>query len=56
MASGPFAIESFGFTPPHGGNGTFRTLSSAPEPSSMTLLGLGVGGLLGYGWRRRRVA
>jgi hypothetical protein len=28
---------------------------AAPEPASITLLGLGTLGLLGYGWRQRRV-
>jgi hypothetical protein len=28
----------------------------APEPSSLTLLGIGTLGLLGYGWRRKRAA
>jgi hypothetical protein len=31
-------------------------VASTPEPASMTLLGLGVAGMAGYGWRRRKQA
>lgn len=30
--------------------------STAPEPSTLTLLGIGAVGLFGYGWRRRKLA
>ncbi len=31
-----------------------QTFSQAPEPGTLTLLGVGTLGLLGYGWRRRK--
>jgi MYXO-CTERM domain-containing protein len=31
-----------------------QTTSATPEPASLTLLGFGAVGLLGYGWRQRR--
>jgi PEP-CTERM motif len=30
--------------------------SNTPEPATMTLLGLGAAGMLGYGWRKRKLA
>ena len=43
----------------NGGNGEIiitYTAKSVPEPSTLALLAAGVGGLLGYGWKRRRRA
>jgi hypothetical protein len=36
------------------GNSTFTAVTAVPEPSSAVLMGAGVVGMLGYGWRRRR--
>jgi hypothetical protein len=41
------------------GNATFTATTATtatPEPASLTLLGIGAAGLLGYGWRRKRAA
>lgn len=34
--------------------GAETSLSPTPEPTSMALLGIGIVGMAGYGWRRRR--
>jgi hypothetical protein len=36
--------------------GSTSTFGAVPEPASLTMLGVGAAGLLGYGWRRRRRA
>jgi len=30
------------------------SLTSTPEPATITLLGIGIAGMAGYGWRRRK--
>jgi hypothetical protein len=32
------------------------TAQSVPEPASLTLLGIGIAGIAGYGWRRHKAA
>jgi len=39
---------------PNGGSLTPLPLVAAPEPSSLTLLGIGTCVLMGYGWKRRK--
>lgn len=64
-AYSPFVVgNTVLFTPPTvgtvffsiQGDGIEYELSSVPEPSSLTLLGIGIAGLAGYGWRRRQSA
>jgi hypothetical protein len=48
----PTSLGSLTFTS-FGDTGTF-TATAIPEPASLTLLGIGAVGLIGYGWRRRQ--
>jgi hypothetical protein len=41
-----FAIDNVSFTP---------TAVATPEPATLTMLGIGVAGLTGYAWRRRKL-
>jgi len=43
--SGFLALDDISVTP---------ATTAVPEPASLTLLGLGSLGLLGFGWRRRK--
>lgn len=44
--------------PTTGSPGSFgaELITSVPEPGSMALIGIGLTGMIGYGWRRREVA
>ena len=37
-----------------GAQTTYTIISDVPEPSTLTLLGIGVSGLLAFVWRRRK--
>jgi hypothetical protein len=61
--TGPTAINSGQLFPTTAGNfsltsvpsATFQaTLQGLPEPASFTLLGIGIAGMAGYAWRRRK--
>lgn len=48
---GSLYVSNLGNSP---GVGQVLRITAVPEPSTFTLAGLGLVGLLGYGWRRRR--
>jgi hypothetical protein len=52
------ANETFTFVAGSGDPSTtnfYNGISSVPEPGSLTLAGLGIAGLVGYSWRRRKM-
>jgi hypothetical protein len=57
LLTSPYAVDQL-YNVTFSGAGNIVGLSAdtwlAPEPASMTLLGIGIIGMAGYGWRRRR--
>ena len=38
------------------GTGDYVSVNVVPEPTSLTIAGIGIGAIVGYGWRRRKPA
>ena len=58
----PLQIEDIAFSPDGSAlflsdfsNDRILRISQVPEPTSLTLLGIGAVSLIGYGWRRKRI-
>jgi hypothetical protein len=54
LSVGPHVLEFGGSVGTEFSTRATARINVVPEPASLTLVGLGTLGLLGYGWRRRK--
>ena len=50
QATGPLVVNV------GSGTGDYVSVNVVPEPTSLTIAGIGIGAIVGYGWRRRKPA
>jgi len=49
-------LVNFDWLPNGTGGNEYIGISDTPEPATLTLFGIGIAGIVGYGWRRRKTA